>query len=325
MGKNPLVAGIDVSKDTFNAHFGNSDLELPNNQKGFRQFLKSVPIGSVLAMEATGNYHYKLAAFMHSKGYRIMVLNPYKVKHWIISNSDKANDDKRAAMNITDYARNRIAKNVPFWSPMSPELLRARAIVSFLNRFTKMGTSCSNMNHAMSLFLDKKSDLLMLMPEMKSICREQIAKLKKELCHLVKSLYPEQYNLLQTIPGIGSKTAAVFCVLARGFADFANEKRLSSFVGLALKYHESGISIKSKRRIAKTGNSYLRGLLFTCAWTAIKHNKLCSDFYHRLVSNGKNAMLAQVAVMHKLVKIAFGVVNSGEPFRGGKIASAKKS
>jgi len=319
MDKYPLVVGIDVSADTFNVHFNNTDLKLPNNPKGFRLLCKSVPTGSVLAMEATGNYHYKLAAFMHEKGYRIMVLNPYKVKHWIISNNDKANDDKRAAMNITDYARNRISKNVPFWSPMSPELLRARAIVSFLNRFTKIGVSCSNMNHAMSLTLDRKSDLLTLMPEMKTICKEQSAKLKKELCELVKKIYPVQFRLLQTIPGIGSKTAAVFCVISRGLTDFANEKRLTSFVGLALKYHESGVSIKSKRKTAKTGNSYLRGLLFNCARAAIKSkNSPCCAFYEKLLLKGKSERLAKVAVMHKLVKIAFGVVNSGEPCNGGK-------
>jgi len=319
MDKYPLIVGIDVSKDTFNVHFDNTDLKLANNLRGFRLFLKSVPTGSVLAMEATGNYHYKLAAFMHGKGYKIMVLNPYKVNHWIKANSDKANDDKHAAKNITDYARNRMEKNVPFWSPMSPELMRSRAIVSFLNRFTKIDVSCSNMNHAMGLTLDKKSDLLTLMPDMKAICREQSAKLKKELCDIVKKLYPQQFRLLLTIPGIGSKTAAVFCVLARGFTDFANEKRLTSFVGLALKYHESGTTIKSKRKTAKTGNSYLRGLLFNCARAAIKSKKSpCGEFYRKLLSKGKAERLAKVAVMHKLVKIAFGVVNSGEPCRGGK-------
>jgi len=315
----PFIAGIDVSMDTFNVHFDNADLKFPNNPKGYRQFLKSVPTGSVLAMESTGSYHYRLAAFMHERGYRIMVLNPYKVSHWIKAHSDKANDDKHAAKNITDYAKDRIVKNVPFWSPMSPDLLRARAIVSFLNRFTKIDVSCSNMNHAMSLTLDKKSDLLSLMPDMKDICREQSAKLKMELCDIVKKLYPQQYRLLLTIPGIGSKTAAVFCVIARGLTDFSNEKRLSSFVGLALKYHESGISIKSRRRMSKTGNSYLRGLLFTCAWAAIRSRKSpCGEFYQKLIAGGKSEMVAQVAVMHKLVKIAFGVVNSGEPCRGGK-------
>ena len=319
MDKYPLIVGIDVSKDTFNVHFANTDLKLLNNLKGFRQFLKSVPTGSVLAMEATGSYHYKLASFMHERSYKIMVLNPYKVSHWIKANSDKANDDKHAAKNITDYAKNRMEKNVPFWQPMSPELMRARAIVSFLNRFTKIDVSCSNMNHAMSLTLDKKSDLLSLMPNMRDICREESFKLKKELCEIVKKLYPQQFRLLQTIPGIGLKTAAVFLVIARGFTDFSNEKRLTSFLGLALKHHESGTSVKSKRKITKTGNNYLRGLLFNCARAAIRSRiSPCGEFYHKLLLKGKSERVAKVAVMHKLVKIAYGVVNSGEPCRGGK-------
>jgi hypothetical protein len=31
-------------------------------------------------------------------------------------------------------------------------------------------------------------------------------------------------------------------------------------------------------------------------------------------------MQARVAVMHRLVKIAYGVVQSGEPYRGGRAA-----
>ena len=319
MDKYPFIVGIDVSKDTFNVHFDDTDLQLANNPKGFRLFCKSVKTGSVLAMEATGNYHYRLASFMHGKGYKVMVLNPYKVSHWIKANSDKANDDKHAAKNITDYAKNRIEKNVPFWQPMSPDLLRARAIVSFLSRFTKIDVACSNMQHAMSLTLDKKSDLLTLMPNIKDICKDQIVKLKTELCDIVKKLYPQQFRLLQTIPGIGLKTAAVFCVIARGLTDFSDEKRLSAFVGLDLKYHESGTSVKSKRKTTKTGNSYLRGLLFNCARAAVRSPiSPCGEFYQKLLSKGKAERLCKVAVMHKLVKIAFGVVNSGEPCRGGK-------
>jgi len=55
-----------------------------------------------------------------------------------------------------------------------------------------------------------------------------------------------------------------------------------------------------------------------CAHNAERFNEPCIRLYSRLLAKGKAKDLATVAVMHKLVKIAFAVVQSGEPCRGGK-------
>jgi transposase len=319
MANEPSIVGIDVSEKTFNAHCDVSDVQFPNHAKGFRELVKLAPLkSSVYAMEATGTYHYKLALYLYKKGFNVMVLNPYKVKHWIMSESDLANDDKHAAMNVASYAALRVSKGVSFWQPLPPKLAKARVMVSLLNRFTKITTCCSNMNHAMGFFLGKNDELLKVMPVIGSSAEEMETPIERALCNLVKEIYPEQFKLLQSVPGIGAKTASVFCVLCKGFENFSSCKQLTSFVGLAPRFHESGTSIRSKRKISKTGNPYLRGLLFMCAWSAINYNKPCNDLYRRLLSRGKNKMSAQVAVMHKLVKISYGVVKSGEAYRGGK-------
>jgi len=69
--------------------------------------------------------------------------------------------------------------------------------------------------------------------------------------------------------------------------------------------------------VAKVGNPYLRSLIFMCAFTACKTCRPCRELYERLTGKGKSKMLALMAVMHRLIKIAFGVVRSGEPYRGG--------
>jgi transposase len=271
-------------------------------------------------MEATGTYHYKLAFGLHRQGKDVMVLNPLKVSHWIESQSNLANDDGHAAINIASFAAVKVAQGVDFWQPFPPKIAKARAIVTLLKRCSKIQIACSNVNHALSYFVGSNDSLLNVLPDFKDMAEEKETPLEKELCKAVKDIYPEQFKLLQTVPGIAAKTAGVFCVLTKGMEGFSNCKQLTAFVGLAPRFHESGTSIKSKRRISKTGNPYLRGLLFMCALTAVKYNKPCNDLYERLLRKGRDTRVAQTAVMHKLVKIAFGVVKSGEPYKGGRVA-----
>ena len=50
------------------------------------------------------------------------------------------------------------------------------------------------------------------------------------------------------------------------------------------------------------------------ALTAITKNKPCQVFYQRLIEKGKPKKVAIIAVMNKLIKQAFAIVKSGEPF-----------
>jgi transposase len=79
------LVGIDVSKDTFNAHYCNNDCKYRNSRKGWQMLAKEAPPNSVYAMEATGYYHYRLASYLHSKGFAVVVFNPYRVKHYFQS------------------------------------------------------------------------------------------------------------------------------------------------------------------------------------------------------------------------------------------------
>ncbi len=50
------------------------------------------------------------------------------------------------------------------------------------------------------------------------------------------------------------------------------------------------------------------------AMTAMKYNKHLSEFYQRLLSNGKPKMVALIAVMRKLLVLSVGILNNGVPF-----------
>ena len=317
--KTPIV-GIDVSKDTFNAYFNGFDGKYANSKKGFQSLLKETPQASVYAMEATGNYHYRLAVFLKTKGYEVKVFNPLSVSLWIKSLKNKAKTDKRDARLIAKYAGTEEARALLSWELPAQKIVEARVILSLLDGLARLERASGNMNHAAKLVLNETNSLLGVMSSVSGVCGEQQEMLEKKLCGLMGEVYPKQFRLLQTIPGIGAKTAACLLASARNIESFETGGRLVSFIGLAPKVEQSGTSVHAKGKIAKTGNTYLRSLLFMCAFTACQFNKPCFELYSRLIAKGKPKKVALVAVMHRLVKIAFGVVKSGEPFRGGEIA-----
>jgi len=316
MNKMQCYIGIDVSKDTFNTYFNGTDGKYRNNRKGFQSFLKDVPSDAIFTMETTGNYHYRLAAFLCKNNCFVRVFNPLYVKRYIQSLGSKAKTDKIDARYIASYAETEKAQ-IDYWQPLPPKHQRARTIVSLLSGLSRLERSADNMKQSAQLVAGKSDNMLASMSSVGSICREQQKSLENELCRLASEIFPQQFQLLQTIPGIGGKTAATMLVLCKGLETFETHKQLTSYVGLDTKICESGTSVKGRGKISKTGNGYLRGLLFMCASCAIQlPNTSTKAMYKRLLARSNNKMLALTAVMHRLVKIAFGVVHSGEPYRG---------
>jgi transposase len=318
--KKSFVVGIDVSKGTINAYFKGKDCEYENNRRGWNMLLKEAPSKAAFAMEATGNYHYKLASHLRAKGFDVLVFNPLWVRRYMQSLGSKAKTDRKDAELIAKYAGTEDAQKQS-WEPLPPKLARAKVVAALLARLAKMERAAGNMNHAISLVAGKGDSLLDPMGNVSDVCKEQQKALKEELCGLVGELFPEKFRLLQSIPGIGAKTAACILVGTKGL-EFKTCRQLASFVGLAPCVYESGVSVRGRGRIRKTGNSYLRALLYVCTMQATKTCKPCADLYDRLVGRGKPKLLARVAVMHRLVKIAFGVIQSGEPYRGGRVQAS---
>jgi len=318
-----LQVGIDVSYKTINVHCNGMDFEYSNNRKGWNKLLKDVPSNSVFSMEATGNYHWRLAVFLHSKGYRVNVLNPLRVRRWVQSlTGGKATTDKIAARDIASFAICN-GDSIREWEPPSPEHQKAKCIVSIMSGLAKLENAACSMAHAVSLVADKSDISLTAIKSVRGFCHEQGEVLENELLRLANKLFPEKLRLLESIPGIGFKTAAVMLVGMDG-REFETHGALSSFFGLVPYVKESGTSVKAKGKIVKTGKAYLRKLLLMCAWNAARFNRPCRELYERLVARGKPKRQAEVAVMHRLVKIAFGVLMSGEPYRGGWNALKEK-
>ncbi|MBA6154821.1 MULTISPECIES: IS110 family RNA-guided transposase [Gelidibacter] len=312
MNKYKETFGVDISKDVFDLYGSNSGHNQFNNDgKGFGSFLKILPEGAIVVMEATGYYHYRLAQFLYKNHVVVSVVNPLSVKRFIQMKLAKIKTDKSDAKAICDYA---MANEVPLYNALTDVQAECLQLFRLLDSYLKKRTATKNKMHGEeTLGIPSKFVYRSLKRDRKHLDGE-IAGIEERLLSLVKKEQQHQLTLLTSVPGIGPKTALFLIVVTDGFSKFETAGQLCSYVGITPTIRESGSSVRGRSRISKVGNKKLRNLLFLCAFNACKHNRACRELYQRLVNKGKSKKLALIAVSNKLLKQCFAIANSGNPY-----------
>ena len=311
MNKYKETFGVDISKDVFDVYGSeHRHSQFKNDAQGFKLFLKSLAKDSLVVMEATGYYHYRLAQFLFKNSITVSVVNPLSVKRFIQMKLAKVKTDKSDAKAICDYA---LANEIPLYNALTEVQAECLQLFRLMDSYLKKRTATKNKLHGEKVlgtpsrfaYRSLKRDLKHLNKEIKGI--------EDRLLELVKQ-DQQQLTLLTSIPGIGTKTALFLVVITDGFTKFDKASQLCSYVGITPTIRESGSSVRGRSRISKVGNKKLRNLLFLCAFNACKHNKGCRDLYQRIVAKGKSKKLALIAVANKLLKQAFAIAKSGLPY-----------
>ena len=312
MNKDKEIYGIDISKSVFDVYcVATGHIQLNNDVSGFKQLLKSLPKTALVVMEATGYYHYRLAQFLHKNGVLVSVVNPLSVKRFIQMKLDKIKTDKSDARSIFDYST---VNEVPFYNALTDVQSECFQLYQLLDIYVKQSTATKNKLHGEKV-LDMPSRVVYrsLQRNLKHLQKE-ILLLEDKLLELVKQDQQQQLTLLQTIPGIGMKTALFLIVVTDGFRKFETTSQLCSYAGITPIIRQSGSSVRGRSRISKVGNRKLRRLLFLAAFSACRHNKACKALFDRIVTKGKSKKLALIAVANKLLKQAFAIAKSGLPY-----------
>ena len=312
MNKYKEIYGVDISKDVFDVYGEQSrHHQFKNDEKGFSDFVKGLPKGSLVVMEATGYYHYRLAQFLFKKCVIVSVVNPLSVKRFIQMKLAKVKTDKSDAKAICEYGQ---MNEVPLYTALTDVQSECLQLFRLLDSYLKKRTATKNKLHGEeTLGIPSKFVYRSLKRDLKHLNNEVTA-LEERLLELVKQDQQHQLTLLKSIPGMGVKTALFLIVVTDGFKKFERASQLCSYVGITPTIRESGSSVRGRSRISKVGNKKLRNLLFLCAFSACKHNKACREIYERIVSKGKSKKLALIAVANKLLKQAFAIVKSGRPY-----------
>lgn len=311
-----MYLGIDVAKDSLDVYLlkaeGGIHYQVKNEPAGFRdlhRWLKKQQAKSAhVCLEATGIYGMDVAQFLHDNGYRVSVVNPARIKGFATSQMRRSKTDRLDAEVIAAFCK---ALEPSVWTPSEPAWYEMRALLRHLEDLQTTRQQQVNRLHVATTEVVRGQ-----LQQHIAFIDEQIRQLKQQVrTHLQQhpNLH-DQVHLLTSIPGIGELVAWRLVAEIQALSTFQAVRQLVAYVGLDPTRHDSGSSVRAGHRISRQGRAALRAALYMPALVAIKHNPILHVFAARLSAQGKLPQQVIVAVMRKLLHLAYGILKSGLPF-----------
>ncbi len=309
-----LDVGVDVAKDavvvacarqSFAAH------SVANTVAGLRAWLKRLPAGSRIGVEATGGYHQCLADLAHEMGLVVYVLNPRDVRHYARAVGVRGKTDPVDAALVARYVAHEHARLHPY-QPLSPQQRK-------LDRLLKRRAKLVALKTALRLSLQDAPELR---TELKATVQRFDALLRaieSQLAALIQQLFPKQRTRLQSIIGVGPVVGAGLAqALSR--LPFANVQAFIAFTGLDPRPDDSGHR-KGRRRLSKRGPAELRRLLFNAAMAASK-TSVWKPLYEHYRNRGWSTTATLVILARKIARIAYALWHGQSEFDPKRLAIA---
>lgn len=315
------VVGIDVSKGKFNACFildtssRSQHGAFSSDTAGHCKFLlwldRVAGTQSVhLCLEETGSYGQALGRLLHEAGHHVSLVNPALIKSYIASLNVRTKNDRVDAQAIAGYTLERTPAR---WTPLPPQHQTLRDL--HRRREQLLAMLLQEKNH---LEASLSAPLREAIQQMIDHLSQSIAGIEQQMSAVIAADPTLQHNakLLQSIPGIGARTAQALLAEMPPLDSFQSARELCAYAGLTPREKQSGSSVQGRSHLCKQGRGTLRKLLFMPALSVLggKANHSLRRFIERLRENNKANMCIVGGLMRKLMSLCFAILRSGIPF-----------
>lgn len=321
--------GIDCAKDELVVSYGvmdeNYDTRILSNTKfknveaGFKKLLNwSVKLNPdhadvVYVMESTGVYHENFALFLHNNKCKVVIVLPNKAKAFAKTLAVKTVNDKVSAQMLAQMG---LEKKLDLWQPAAEIYNVLRQLTRERDQLIVEQTQIKNQIHAEQSGAWPNAGSIKRMKTRMKLIAKQVEEVETEINqNLEKEQWlNEKIKKVCTIKGVGVMTAVTVIAEANGFNLIRNKKQLVSYAGLDVITKDSGATVRSKPRISRRGNKYLRKCLHFPALTAIRSSEQMKGLFARLVGKHGIKMKAAVAVQRKLLILIYTLWKKDEIF-----------
>lgn len=280
--------------------------EYPNDRKGITRFVRKMHRlqPKLVLMEATGGYEEAVAFALDDAGFNVGVFNPRRIRDFAKAEGYLAATDKICARVIALFG----IKLDPTVRPLpTRELLELRRLMTRRSQVMDVITRDKNRLGLATGFVraDIEAHIAYLEDSIKAI--------DKEVKRLIASVaeWQENYELLQTAPGVGHVAAASLVAFVPELGEI-NCKEVAALVGLAPFNRDSG-KMRGERHIFG-GRRIVRKALYMPAMSAMDCNPKVRELAQRLDREKKDFKVKAVACMRKLLTILNAMVRERKPF-----------
>lgn len=311
--------GTDVSKATLQVHIQlldenmlieNSNSALSDLYKKIKSIKSHEP---VFVYESTGSYSALLEKFCQRKKVKCFKVGAYQSASFAKTIKNRNKTDRVDAQMLS--AMHILAEPEDIKVPHRDETAhKLRSFIKYYQSLNKEKVRAKNYLEGASYNFEDSFVLNRVKRKIKQIDAEINQVIGKCLA-LIKANddYVCAFNNILSIKGVGEKSAIILLYLFLRYPN-TNRQQLTALCGLDPVIKESGSSIKKQARISKQGFSLVRSVLYTPILSTVRHNAEMKSFYESLIKRGKPKMLAQIAVMRKIVLLSHSLYKNNQQY-----------
>lgn len=301
-----VFVGVDISKNFLDLHIFpiNKSFQIKNDCEYFDELSQHLDGHKIeqIVCESSGGYEQNFLGFMNKKKYKTWLVDPKRIKAFIVSEGVKVKTDKVDAKMIAKFA----SKNQCNYKQKHKEASHKK-LKEFVRRRSELT----------SMIAKEKTRLKGPVTSFsKKMISKHIEFMEKQLVFIDKTTkkiisknetFNSKTKILESIPGIGEMTSTTLISHLSELGTI-NSKEIASLVGLAPFNKDSG-SYKGLAKISG-GRPIPRKALYMASLSASRYNQKLKSFYENLILRGKKPKVALTAVARKLVVIANAMIKN---------------
>lgn len=316
------IVGADLSKKTIDlvCHTTGDYIQIENGINGFKTLLKWMTEQRVstsetlIVMEHTGFYSFLFEQFLHQHDIAFKKVSALQIK--LSAGMVRGKSDKVDAARIAAYGFDKKEK-LEADQPVSLRVKRLQMLHSTRDRLVRSRAGLLNaVKEYRNIKIAEKDLLIKSQLQVMKQIDKQIEKLEAEIQKLISEdeRMNCNYQLLQTIRGVGPVVALAALIKTNNFTKFKCARKFACYCGTAPFEHSSGSSIRKRMRVSHLADKQMKTLLDLAAKSAIVYDKEIRSFYERRLLTGKSKMSTINIVRNKILYRMFAVVKRQTPF-----------
>jgi transposase len=144
---------------------------------------------------------------------------------------------------------------------------------------------------------------------------EALQEITEMLLQTSRGMMGDDMDILNSIKGIGEKTAASFLIEMGGdIQQFDQPNKLIAMAGIDPAVHQSG-KYEGSSRITKRGNRHLRRIIWLMTTQVIHYCDVFRAYYLKRRKEGLPYKKAVLATSHKLIRVIYALLTQRTVFR----------
>jgi len=308
MAQNGRIVGLDISKlkvDGCIRSLGQRR-SAPSTPEGHGEMISWLEANGVglAVMEASGGYERSWARALRAAGIAVRIVDPKRVRHFAKSAGRLAKSDPIDAEMIAWFAETfPDAASQPQDADREELAMLVKARAALMQAKTDIGNhgEHSQPRAAEKAFAAVRRSLDTQLMQLEAAIAGKIA---------ATARFAALAEIIESVPGLARHTAAALIAWMPELG-LVDQKAIAALIGTAPYDDDSG-NRRGDRHI-RGGRKSMRNLLYMPTMgAATQHNPVLNAYYQRLRAKGKEAKVAIIACMRKLIVILNTMLARGE-------------